>query len=97
VQYVLPLSHTSDAVRHAITAAGAAHRYFTAGSDASSLQNMQILTKQYNKAIAQIMSCLTVSSIDNLHCILVCCLLFIALESILGRYAESVRHLAAGN
>jgi hypothetical protein len=97
VQYVLPLSHTSDAVRHAITTVGAAHRYFTAGSDARSLQQMQSLTKQYNKAIAQIIPCLTVSSIDNLHCILVCCLLFIAFESILGRYAEAVRHLRAGN
>ncbi|KAJ4122816.1 hypothetical protein NW768_010261 [Fusarium equiseti] len=78
-------------------AVGAAHRYFSAGSDARSLQHMRSLTKQYNKAITQILPCLTASSVDNLHCILVCCLLFIAFESILGRYAECVRHLRAGN
>ncbi|KAH7208335.1 hypothetical protein BKA60DRAFT_652701 [Fusarium oxysporum] len=97
MQYVLPLSHTSDPVRHAITAVGAAHRFFTAGSDTHSLQHMQVLTKQYNKAISQIIPCLTVSSIHNIHCTLVCCLLFIAFESILGRYSECVRHLRAGN
>ncbi|EXL39339.1 hypothetical protein FOCG_18056 [Fusarium oxysporum f. sp. radicis-lycopersici 26381] len=97
VHYVLPLSQISDAVRHAITAVGAAHRFFTAGSDTRSLQHMEILTKQYNKAVSQLIPCLSVSSIHNIHCTLVCCLLFIAFESILGRYAESVHHLRAGN
>ncbi|KAF4944506.1 hypothetical protein FGADI_12642 [Fusarium gaditjirri] len=58
---------------------------------------MEILTKQYNKAISKIIPCLSDSSIHNIHCTLVCCLLFIAFESILGRYAESIHHLRAGN
>ncbi|KAM0198514.1 hypothetical protein ACHAPQ_010836 [Fusarium lateritium] len=33
----------------------------------------------------------------NIHCILVCCLLFMACEGLSGRYDERLRHLAAGD
>ncbi|KAM5360280.1 hypothetical protein ACJA88_014879 [Fusarium oxysporum] len=97
IQHVLPLSHTSEPVKHAITAVAAAHQMFMAGHDPRSPQHMRVLTTQYTKALSQIIPHMSVDSAYSIQCALVCCLLFIAFEGMLGRYAESVRHLRAGN
>jgi hypothetical protein len=97
IRHVLPLSHISEPVKHAITAVGAAHQLFMVGHNTHSFQHIKILTIQYTKAVSQIIPHTSVDSAYNIQCALVCCLLFNALEGILGRYAESVRHLPAGN
>ncbi|KAM0427831.1 hypothetical protein ACHAPT_007288 [Fusarium lateritium] len=97
--FVLPLAHNCEPVRYAVSAVGAAHRFFMAGQDTRSpLQQLRSLAMQeYNKAISHIVPHMSMDSVFNIHCTLVCCLLFIAFEGITGRYPESVRHLRAGN
>ncbi|KAJ4328849.1 hypothetical protein N0V84_000636 [Fusarium piperis] len=97
--FVLPLAHNCEPVRYAVSAVGAAHRFFMAGQDTRSpLQQLKGLAMQeYNKAISHIVPHMSMDSAFNIHCTLVCCLLFIAFEGITGRYTESVRHLRAGN
>ncbi|EEU37735.1 uncharacterized protein NECHADRAFT_102197 [Fusarium vanettenii 77-13-4] len=97
--FVLPLAHNCEPVRYAVSAVGAAHRFFMAGQDTRSpLQQLRGLAMQeYNKAISHIVPHMSMDSAFNIHCTLVCCILFIAFEGITGRYPESVRHLRAGN
>lgn len=97
--FVLPLAHNCEPVRYAVSAVGAAHRFFMAGHDTRSpLQQLRSLAMQeYNKAISHIVPHMSMDSAFNIHCTLVCCLLFVAFEGITGRYTESVRHLRAGN
>ncbi|KAM0548470.1 hypothetical protein ACHAPJ_009956 [Fusarium lateritium] len=69
-----------------------------AGPDTCSpLQQLKGLAmQQYNKAIAHIIPHMSLESSFDLQCTLVCCLLFVAFESISGRYTESIRHIRAG-
>ncbi|KAF4470867.1 hypothetical protein FALBO_2217 [Fusarium albosuccineum] len=97
IRHVLPLSHNSEPVKHAVTAVGAAHQFFMAGYNTRSPDQMHILTLQYTKAVSHIIPQMSVDSVYNIQCSLVCYLLFIAFEGILGRYTESIRHLRAGN
>ncbi|KAF4966593.1 hypothetical protein FSARC_5757 [Fusarium sarcochroum] len=96
--YILPLAHTCEPIKHAIIAVGAAHRFYMAGPDTCSpLQQLKGLAmQQYNKAIAHIIPHMSLDSDFDLQCTLVCCLLFVAFESITGRYCESIRHIRAG-
>ncbi|KAF5004153.1 hypothetical protein FDECE_9367 [Fusarium decemcellulare] len=99
ITYVLPLAHISEPVKYAVTAVGAAHRFFIAGQDTRSpLQQLKGLAmQQYTKAITHIVPHMSLDTSYNIHCTLVCCLLFVAFEGITGRYTESIRHLQAGN
>ncbi|KAI9147531.1 hypothetical protein HJFPF1_12557 [Paramyrothecium foliicola] len=98
LQYALPMSLYSEPVRHSMIAVGASHRLFMAHtvgySHPSELKRLAI--GQYNKAIATILPQMRVTSVTDLHCILVCCLLFISFEGLTGRYDELLRHLSAG-
>ncbi|KAH8897192.1 hypothetical protein GQ53DRAFT_506788 [Thozetella sp. PMI_491] len=91
---VLPLSHSETSIKHALIALGAAHRAFlspeTTQFDAFTLQ-------QYNLAIRHITALMKDPSITNSSTTLVCCLLFVCLENLRGRYEEAVRHLRAGS
>ncbi|KAM5341728.1 hypothetical protein ACJ41O_014759 [Fusarium nematophilum] len=99
IQHVLPLAHTCEPIKHAVIAVGAAHRFYMAGQDTRSpLQQLRGLAmQQYNKAISNIVPRMSLDSTFSIHCTLVCCLLFVSFEGITGRYAESIRHLKAGN
>lgn len=55
-----------------------------------------VTIQQYNKAIGCIKNLHTMDNTDDAQCILVCCLLFVCLESMSGRYSESIRHFKAG-
>ncbi|SPJ79918.1 uncharacterized protein FTOL_08309 [Fusarium torulosum] len=96
--YILPLAHTSEPIKYAITAVGAAHRLYLAGQETCSplSQLKSLAMQQYNKAISHIIPHMSLNSAFDLQCALVCCLLFIAFEGITGRYAESIRHIRAG-
>ncbi|KAI3579679.1 hypothetical protein IWW34DRAFT_623488 [Fusarium oxysporum f. sp. albedinis] len=70
IQHVLPLSHTSEPVKHAITAVAAAHQMFMAGHDPRSPQHMRVLTTQYTKALSQIIPHMSVDSAYSIQCAL---------------------------
>lgn len=77
-------------------AVGAAHRLFMApGQDAAGMRHLII--HQYNKAIALILPLMSEKATSNMHVAMICCLLFIAVEGLTGRYGALLRHLSAGN
>lgn len=99
--FVIPLTMASEPVRYASIAVAAAHQLFLfrSAAPATSAQTSQLeysAIQQYNKAIGYIK---TLSKVDNpyeIQCVLTCCLLFVCLESMSGRYSESIRHFKAG-
>ncbi|RSL53137.1 hypothetical protein CEP54_010567 [Fusarium duplospermum] len=97
--YALPLAHLCPPIRYSMIAVGAAHRLFMARSvsptQSAELQRLAIY--QYNKAIKSILPLMSASSIYDMHCILICCVLFISFEGLTGRYDDLLRHLRAGN
>ncbi|KAJ3539175.1 hypothetical protein NM208_g5596 [Fusarium decemcellulare] len=98
-RYGLPLSQISEPVKYAIIAVGAAHRSFIADRDQKSPAHQwnTLAMHQYNKAISRMIPNMSLDSTLSAQCTLVCCLLFVAFEGIMGRYTESIRHLRAGN
>lgn len=100
---VLAPAQTSEAVRHALVALGAAHWLFLSrtpsGSptqpETTSLENL--ILQQYNLAIQDLTARMGESGTTDLHLTLACCLIFFSLESMMGRYAESLQHLRAGS
>lgn len=98
--FVLPLSHTVEPVKHALCALGGAHRRFVGGyqgeaeSLASQLECASI--QKYNQAILHMKPLMEDNSEMNLQTTLICCVIFICIESLHGRYTESIRHLKAG-
>lgn len=99
--FVVPLAITSEPVRYASIAVAAAHELFMSQSAAStgSSQTSQleyVTIQQYNKAIGYIKTLITAETSYDSQCILTCCLLFVCLESLSGRYSESIRHFRAG-
>lgn len=99
--FVVPLAMKYESVRYASIAVAAAHQLFLFRSDtpAISAQTSQleyVAIQQYNKAIGYIRKLDTVKSSHDIQCVLTCCLLFVCLESMTGRYSESIRHLRAG-
>lgn len=99
LRYALPLAHHCEAVRYSMVAVGASHRLFMARS-ATHLKPFElerIAIHQYNKAISVIMPSMSADSVYNRHCILICCLLFVSVEGLMGRYDDLLRHLRSGN
>lgn len=99
---VLAPAHSSEAVRHALVALGAAHWLFITGpSTPSTLEEItklqNLVLAQYNQAIQHLTSQMTESKTTDFHLTLVCCLVFFALENLMGRYAESLQHLRAAS
>jgi hypothetical protein len=79
-------------------AVGTSHRLFMARhlGHSSPCELKRLAIHQYNKAIALILPLMSTKSASNMHCILICCLLFISFEGLTGRYNELLRHLDAG-
>lgn len=99
--HVVPLTMKSEPVRYASVAVAAAHELFLFGpaTPANCAQTSRleyVAIQQYNKAIGYIKRLNTVETLYDKQCILTCCLLFVCLESMAGRYSESIRHLKAG-
>lgn len=99
--YIVPLTIASEPVRYASIAVAAAHELFLFRSAvpdnfAQTAQLQYITIQQYNKAIGYIKTLNTVETSCDIQCILTCCLLFVCLESMSGRYSESIRHFKAG-
>ncbi|KAI9150603.1 putative D-/L-hydantoinase subunit A [Paramyrothecium foliicola] len=93
----LPLAHQDVAIRRTMAAVGAAHQLYMARGVANTPSHVVIDLyfegfNLYNQAIAH----LTGSTLLSTETLLLCCLLFISYESMVGRYKEALRHLKAG-
>ncbi|KAJ4118886.1 hypothetical protein NW768_010625 [Fusarium equiseti] len=98
-KYALPMGDIHESIRYSVVAVGASHRLFMARAighpNINKIQSFMI--QQYNKAISSIIPSMTASSTENLHAIMICCLLFISFEGLTGRYDEFLKHLKAGS
>ncbi|KAF4948220.1 hypothetical protein FSARC_13795 [Fusarium sarcochroum] len=100
--FVLPLAQTAEPVRYALCALGGAHRRFiteypgdaTYISTAAAYELVSI--QKYNQAIMHIKPLMTEKTEASLQTILICCVIFICIENLNGRYTDSMRHLLAG-
>ncbi|KAH7236568.1 hypothetical protein BKA59DRAFT_312023 [Fusarium tricinctum] len=99
LQYALPMSYHNDAIRRSMIAVGASHRAYIAHSLSYSRPHhlQRPVIQHYNRAIASILPIMSAPSDLNIHCTLICCLLFMACEGLSGRYDERLRHLTAGD
>jgi len=99
VKYALPMGDNHESIRYSAVAVGASHRLFMARAighpNIDKIQSFMI--QQYNKEISSIIPSMTASSTENLHAIMICCLLFISFEGLTGRYDEFLKHLKAGS
>ena len=88
-----------ESIRYSTVAVGASHRLFMARAIGHPNINKihSFMIQQYNKAISSIIPSMTVSSTENVHAIMICCLLFISFEGLTGRYDEFLKHLKAGS
>lgn len=100
--FVLPLAHTTEPVKHALCALGGAHRrfltryqaYSTCSSSAAEYELVSI--QKYNQAIEHMRPLMLENTEASLQTTLICCVIFISIESLHGRYNDAIRHLHAG-
>ncbi|RFN48638.1 transcription factor fss1 [Fusarium flagelliforme] len=98
--YALPLSQDSKPVKAAIAALGGAHKAFKLQTQIDSLtqslaQSYEVASiQQYNNAILVMREYMS-SPERNFQVVLTCCLIFICIECLYGRYANVTRHLEA--
>ncbi|RBA20787.1 hypothetical protein FPRO05_08234 [Fusarium proliferatum] len=99
LEYALPMSYHYDAIRYSMIAVGASHRAYMAQSLPYSRPDhlQRPVIQHYNRAISSILPIMSAPSNENIHCILICCLLFMTCEGLTGRYDELLQHLAAGD
>lgn len=96
-QHVLALGHEDDLVRQTIAAVGAAHQLFMLRSSSSPADATErSMIRQYNRALAGLSKRISDEAATDMQAVLLCCLLLVSLEGMVGRYDESQRHLAAG-
>lgn len=94
------LSHI-EATRFALVALAAAHVDFitrkTNGcSSLAATKHERFAILNYNLAIRHLQPLLSKATPENTEAGLACCILFICLENIRGRYAEALKHLQSG-
>lgn len=95
------LGYHVDAVRYGLAALGVAHRVFVSREaldlDPRERSRQECLVVQsYNAAIGHLRTLMTSRAPADPWLVLVCCLVFVCLENLRGRYAEATRHLRAG-
>ncbi|KAK8108146.1 uncharacterized protein PG998_010159 [Apiospora kogelbergensis] len=101
--YALPIAHQEDYLRQTIAAVGAAHQLFVirsySASDPSAWDTEQenAAIQQYNRAISSLVRAMSSqNTVASTHGALLCCLMFVTFESLLGRYSESIKHIQSG-
>ncbi|OLN82358.1 hypothetical protein CCHL11_09776 [Colletotrichum chlorophyti] len=101
--YILPLAHYSDSVKHAVIALGVAHKAFLENPlhDGEPSDPMMALSnlaaRQYQKAITETIQVMADPSSANVRITLICCIVFICFEIVTGRYDNAVQHLKSGS
>lgn len=103
---VLPICYEDPVIKNIIAALGAAHRYYLekpskspSEEDRSSMNHFErVAVSLYNEAITGLVTLDAQTSANGVSetRYLICCLLFVCLENMLGRFDEAVRHIKAG-
>ncbi|KAH7182334.1 uncharacterized protein B0J16DRAFT_343540 [Fusarium flagelliforme] len=100
---ILPISYSNTAIKHALCALGASHQWFLASYPGNltnldhSIDYEHQASVKYSEAFAMIQPVMAENSRTNIHTALLCCTIFICIENLHRRYANSVRHLHAGH
>lgn len=99
--FVLPIGHTVNPVKHALISLGASHKSFLLRrspgmppTETQSYDNLAI--QQYNKAISDLTPVMGDPSPLDVQAILICCLIFVCIDNLNGRHTVALRHLRAG-
>ena len=97
---LLQASHTDPAILHAVIALGSLHEIYEEHSsrcleDGEALDRRRFALQQSNKAISHLSTQLSVAPPSG-EVILICCLLFICLETFQGDYEAALTHLNSG-
>ncbi|KAH8204657.1 hypothetical protein TruAng_001132 [Truncatella angustata] len=92
---------TIEATRYALVALAAAHiDFLTQRTDnynaAAAAKHERFVVLHYNLAIRHLQPLLSKATPEDAEAALACCILFICLENVRGRYAESLKHLQSG-
>ncbi|CAH0044328.1 unnamed protein product [Clonostachys solani] len=93
------LSQNEPLVRHAITALGATHWLFLSNNSSRinhQAQYQAVVTQQFTNAISRLVPLMSQAKPENTMLVLICCLLFVFIESLKGSQTEALRHLTAG-
>ncbi|KAK1509462.1 nuclear pore protein [Colletotrichum costaricense] len=99
-RFATQLSHSDDAVKHAIVALGSAHHmYQTApprGGEAPP-RELEIFTiQQYGTAMSKLSSYAHVPMKDRITVTLLCCVSFVCIESLRNNWRPALTHLSNG-
>ncbi|KAK8002226.1 5-methyltetrahydropteroyltriglutamate-homocysteine methyltransferase [Apiospora arundinis] len=101
--YALPIAHQEDYLRQTIAAVGAAHQLFVIRSYTASdlttwdTEQENAAIRQYNRAISSLVRAMSSQNpVASSHGALLCCLMFVTFESMLGRYSEAIKHIKSG-
>lgn len=99
--FVLPIGHTVNPVKHALISLGASHKSFLLRRslgmphiETQSYDNLAI--QQYNKAISDLTPIMGDPSPLDVQAILICCLIFVCIDNLNSRHTVALRHLKAG-
>lgn len=103
-RFAMPMAHASKPLQYALCALGAANRHFLFtgpgtrwASSEGSLETESIAIEKYNNAIAQIRAHASNAAGEvQTDVIIMCCLIFVCVENLLGRHEQSAQHLRAG-
>lgn len=98
---VLQVSNTEPAVRHAVIALGSLHEYLDSQNKVIEYdlknKSLNFSLRQYTKAIASLSQSLSAGTRLPVEVVLICCALFISIESLQGNYTTTARHLLSGS
>lgn len=103
-RFTMPMAHATKPLQYALCALGAAHRHFLVtgpgthwASSKGPLETEATAIEKYNNAIAQIRAHASNATGEvQTDVIIMCCLIFVCVENLLGRHEQSAQHLRAG-
>lgn len=88
-------------MRHAVIALGSLHEYLDSQKTVVKYdlkhKSLHFSLQQYTKAIASLSQSLSAGTRLPIEVVLICCALFISIESLQGNYITTARHLLSGS
>ncbi|CAG9984098.1 unnamed protein product [Clonostachys byssicola] len=95
-KFALPLSNSAEPIKQALCALGGAHRSFVGQQVGDTVSYSRLAVTKYNDAVNQIKQTVTTNTVEHLQVSMVCCIIFVYIESLHGRVPEAIKHLQAG-